>query len=99
MMRHIVFHDWRLLYWVPIQKLPISVSEFTGWFGKVNEFSKVLPLFYSSKVNAHDQSFTSACVLVWLEAWETATNVLQLGFSCSQGSLISSTINNLKLTI
>ena len=84
--------------WVPIQKLLISVSEVTGWFSKVNECSKVLLLFHSSNATAHEQSFTSACVLVCLEACETATHVLQLGCSCSQGSLISSTINNLKLT-
>ena len=59
----------------------------------------VLPPFHSSKVTAHEQSLTFAYVLVWLEACETATNLLQLGSGCSQGYLISSTIKNLKLTI
>ena len=30
----------------------------------VNECSKVLLLFHSSNATAHEQSFTSACVLV-----------------------------------
>ena len=44
-----------------MQELLISASD---GLDKVNECSKVLPSFHSSKGTAHEQSFTSARVLV-----------------------------------